>query len=130
MQAHISDLKMEADCARQNFLQEKDRNRILNLDLEKEISLLQEERIMMGRTSNDNVILNREINNLKDLLMESSSELERCKDEFIQMGRERDILLVKLRELGHENDALYRIKQEREQEGREWRDAYYRSRNY
>ena len=55
----------------------------------------------MGRTSNDNVILNREISNLKDLLMESSSELERCKDEFIKMGRERDILLVKLRELGH-----------------------------
>ena len=32
------------------------------------------------------------------------------------MGRERDILLVKLRELGHENDALFRIKQEREKE--------------
>lgn len=30
------------------------------------------------------------------------------------MGRERDILLLKLRELGCENEVLHRIKMERE----------------
>jgi hypothetical protein len=34
---------------------------------------------------------------MKDLLLESSMEMEKCKDEFIKMGREKDHLVVKLR---------------------------------
>ena len=45
------------------------------------------------------------------------------------MGREKDILLLKVRELGGENDILHRIKNEKEEEARGWREGYYMSRN-
>jgi hypothetical protein len=41
--------------------------------------------------------------------------MERCKEEFVRMGKEKDILLVKLREMGIENETLYRIKNDREE---------------
>lgn len=45
------------------------------------------------------------------------------------MGREKDILLLKVRELGGENELLHKIKYEKEEEARGWRDGYYMSRN-
>ncbi len=53
--------------------------------------------------SSENAMLCREIRNLKDLLLESSMEMERCKEEFLRIGREKDHLAVKVRELGYEN---------------------------
>ena len=58
----------------------------------------------------ENAILSRELRNMKELLIESSGEMERCKDEFIRIGREKDLLAVRLRELGIENETLYKIK--------------------
>ena len=55
-------------------------------------------------------MLCKEIRNLKDLLLESSLEMERCKEEFLRIGREKDHLAVKVRELGFENENLHRIK--------------------
>ena len=40
---------------------------------------------------------------MKELLLESSLEMEKCKDEFLRIGREKDHLAVKVRELGYEN---------------------------
>ena len=67
--------------------------------------------------------------NLRELLLESSNEMEKCKDEFLRMGREKDVLLLKLRELGEDNDLLHKIKHEKEEEARGWREGYYLSRN-
>ena len=62
-------------------------------------------------------------------MLESSNEMEKCKDEFLRMGREKDILLLKVRELGGENEILHKIKYEKEEEARGWREGYYKSRN-
>lgn len=51
----------------------------------------------------ENSMLCKEIRNLKDLLLESSLEMEKCKEEFLRIGREKDHLTVKVRELGYEN---------------------------
>ena len=40
---------------------------------------------------------------MKELLMESSDEMEKCKEEFLKICREKDILTIKLREMGLEN---------------------------
>lgn len=40
---------------------------------------------------------------MKQLLIESSNEIDRCKEEFLKLGREKDIMAIKLRELGLEN---------------------------
>lgn len=41
------------------------------------------------------------------------------------MGCERDQLLIQMRELNMENDTLNRIKHEREEEARGWKDSYF-----
>lgn len=40
---------------------------------------------------------------MKELLLESSLEMERCKEEFVRLGREKDKLTIRLREVGIEN---------------------------
>ncbi len=40
--------------------------------------------------------------------------MEQCKEEFIRIGREKDLLSVKVRELGYENESLHRLKMEKE----------------
>lgn len=57
----------------------------------------------------ENTVICKEIKNLKDLLMESSNEMERFKDEFIRLGADKDSLAMKLRELDMENETLHRI---------------------
>jgi|JI9StandDraft_1071089.scaffolds.fasta_scaffold761031_1 hypothetical protein len=57
----------------------------------------------------ENTVICKEIKNLKDLLMESSNEMERFKDEFIRLGADKDSLVMKLRELDMENETLHRI---------------------
>ena len=53
--------------------------------------------------------------------MESSLEMERCKPEFMRLDKEKEVLLGKMRELDLENETLYRIKMEMEEEARVWR---------
>jgi len=50
-----------------------------------------------GVVVSENNMLCKEIRNLKDLLLESSLEMERCKEEFLRIGREKDHLAVKVR---------------------------------
>lgn len=63
------------------------------------------------------------------MLLESSGEMEKCKEEFLRMGREKELLLARVRELGGENEMLHKIKYEKEEEARGWKDSYYISRN-
>lgn len=60
--------------------------------------------------------------------MESSLEMERCKGEFLRLDREKDVMLAKLRELDAENETLYRIKLEMEEEAKIWRETCYLNR--
>jgi hypothetical protein len=43
--------------------------------------------------------MSKELKNLKDLLMESSLEMERCKGEFMRLDKEKELLMGKMREL-------------------------------
>lgn len=72
--------------------------------------------------------MSRELKGLKDLLVESSLEMERCKGEFLRLDKEKEVLLAKLREMDLENDTLYRIRLEMEEEARIWRETYYLNR--
>jgi hypothetical protein len=54
--------------------------------------------------------------------------MEQCKEEFLRLGREKDHLAVKVRELGYENETLHRMKFEKDEEARGWRESYYLSR--
>jgi len=98
-------------------------------DLEKEIAFLKSENRSLRELADENQILTREICSLRELLMESSNEMEKCKEEFLRMGRERDILLLKVKELGGEKEFFHIIKHEKEEEARGWREGYYMSRN-
>ena len=55
--------------------------------------------------------------------------MEKCKDEFLRMGREKEVLILRIRELGGENEVLHKIKNDREDEARGWRESYYISKN-
>lgn len=98
-----------------SYIREKDRNLFIAGDFEKELSILRSQNLNLKGLSTENQILTREVRNLRELLLESSHQMEKCKEEFIRMGKERDILLLKLREIGCENEALHRIKVDREE---------------
>lgn len=46
------------------------------------------------------------------------------------MGKDRDLLLVRLKEAGCENEVLHKIKVDREEEARGWKESYYMSKRY
>ena len=54
--------------------------------------------------------------------------MERCKGEFLRLDKEKEVMMGKLRELDAENETLYRIKLEMEEEARIWRETYYLNR--
>ncbi len=83
-----------------NFIRERDRNNFLLEDFQREIARLKNDNVQLDAIAGENTILCKEIRNLKDLLLESSLEMEKCKDEFVRLGREKDHLLIRLRELG------------------------------
>ena len=126
----IRGLKEEVELNQVNYVREKDRNLFINGDLEHEITALRGENARLLSVSSENEILTREVRNLRELLLESSHEMEKCKEEFLRIGREKDLLINKVRELGGENEILYRLKNDREEEARGWRDSYYVSRHY
>jgi chromosome segregation ATPase len=128
LEGMIVDLKEELDHSHADYIREKDKHALVEDDLHREIVAVRAENERAGVVSAENGMLCREIRNLKDLLLESSLEMERCKDEFLRIGREKDNLAVKVRELGFENETLYRMKFEKEEEARGWRESYYMSR--
>lgn len=96
--------------------------------MRREIGIL---RKSVERTSlllEENSILSKELKSMKELLMESSLEMERCKGEFLRLDKEKEVMMGKLRELDAENETLYRIKLEMEEEARIWRETYYLNR--
>jgi hypothetical protein len=97
-------------------------------DIHRENLMVKSENERLVVIADENNVLCKEIRNLKDLLLESSLEMEKCKDEFLRIGREKDLLSVKVRELGYENETLHRMKFEKEEEARGWRESYYLSR--
>lgn len=97
-------------------------------DLHHDNVVLKSENDRFSHIANENTFLCKEIRNLKDLLLESSLEMEKCKEEFIRIGREKDLLSVRVRELDYENESLHRMKIESEEEARGWRESYYLSR--
>jgi hypothetical protein len=46
----------------------------------------------------------------------------------VRLDKEKEVLLVKLKELDLENETLYRIRLEMEEEARIWRETYYLNR--
>jgi hypothetical protein len=86
-----------------NLIRENDRNASVVDDLHRKIIALQTENERVGAVGTENTMLCKEIRNLKELLHESSLEMDNCKEEFLRIGRERDHLAVKVRELGYEN---------------------------
>lgn len=45
----------------------------------------------------ENTVLHREVRDMKELLVESCEEMEKCKQEFLRISREKDILTIRLR---------------------------------
>lgn len=126
--ATISKLKDEIDLNQSNFNREKDQLSFVIDDLHHDNVVLKSENDRFSHIANENTFLCKEIRNLKDLLLESSLEMEKCKEEFIRIGREKDLLSVRVRELDYENESLHRMKIESEEEARGWRESYYLSR--
>ena len=111
-----------------NFLREKDQFAMMADNLHREIISLKTENERGGIIVTENSMLCKEIRNLKDILLESSLEMEKCKEEFLRIGREKDHLAVKVRELGYENETLHRMQFEKDEEVRGWKETYYMNR--
>jgi hypothetical protein len=84
-----------------NYIREKDKSSFVIDDLHREVVNLKADNDRLAIFASENGALCKEIRNLKDLLLESSLEMERCKEEFLRIGREKDHLAVKVRELGY-----------------------------
>ena len=76
----IRGLKEEVELNQVNYVREKDRNLFINGDLEHEITALRGENARLLSVSSENEILTREVRNLRELLLESSHEMEKCKE--------------------------------------------------
>ena len=115
MECVIQKLKDDLEFNQVNFMREKDRNTFLAGDFEKELSHLRSENVTLMNVVSENELLTKEVRNLRELLLEGSHEMQKCKEEFIRLGRQRDSLVLKIRELGGECELLHRIKHEREE---------------
>ena len=93
----VEKMKDDIEFNQVNFMREKDRNTFLAGDFEKELSHLRSENVTLLNVVNENELLTKEVRNLRELLLESSHEMEKCKEEFIRLGRERDSLVLKIR---------------------------------
>ena len=88
-------------------------------------SEVEELQIRSAGLSREKALLLGELEELREVLGESSLEMETCKAEFIRMGREKDRLLLRLRELENQRQAADHVRLEFEEEARSWRDKYY-----
>ena len=93
----VEKMKDDIEFNQVNFMREKDRNTFLAGDFEKELSHLRSENVTLLNVVNENELLTKEVRNLRELLLERSHEMEKCKEEFIRLGRERDSLVLKIR---------------------------------
>lgn len=72
--------------------------------------MLKTEHRRVGEILEENDKLSVELRKLRDLLMESSYEIERSKEELVRISYERDALALKVENMVGENDRLYRMK--------------------
>lgn len=72
----------------------------------------------------ENRHLLKEVQNLREVLRESSVEMQRCKEEFLRIEREKDRLLRASREWEVDSARMKQILAERDMEARQWRDTY------
>ena len=63
---------------------------------------------------------------LRDLLMESSFEIERCKEELVRMSYERDSLAARADKVQLERERVFR---QREIESESWMRSAYTARS-
>ena len=70
-----------------NHIRDKDKTSFVIDDLHRENVGLKSENDRFAIYASENAMLCKEIRNLKDLLLESSLEMERCKEEFLRIGR-------------------------------------------
>ncbi len=59
-------------------------------------------------------MLLREIGDLRQLLVESSKEIETCRDKYMNIDRENKKLLFELERTHAENNALLRVRRDLE----------------
>ena len=63
---------------------------------------------------------------MRDLLVESSREIEVCREKFVSFERENRTLRHEMDRLVSENDSLIRLRRELEEESIKWRQNYLR----
>jgi chromosome segregation ATPase len=73
--------------------------------------------------------LREEVDGLKEVLIESSLEMERCRDELIKGERDREVVRLERDEAELRIEKLERLLSDREKEAERWRDNYYAIRN-
>lgn len=81
-------------------------------------------RMTTEQLAEENKLLLLEIKNLKEVLMESSMEMERCKEEFLRLDRDKERLVRGVKDCETENMRLKALLTERDLEARQWRDTY------
>lgn len=79
LESVVTKLKDDLELSHVNFVREKDRSAFMVDDLHREIVSLKAENERLSVISAENAMLCKEIRNLKDLLLESSLEMEKCK---------------------------------------------------
>lgn len=62
-------------------------------------------------------------------MVESSFEIEKSKEELMRLAFERDNFALQAEKTYQDNEKLYRMKRESEEEVFKWRNAIYSQRN-
>ena len=93
--ACIAQLKEDLQLNQVNFVRERDRFQFWGADLEKELTHLRSENHKITDLLADNERMAIELRNLRDLLVESSYEIEQSKEELMRLAFERDNFALK-----------------------------------
>jgi hypothetical protein len=60
----------------------------------------------------DRELLLAEIADLRQLLVESSKEIELCRDKFLSIDKDNKRLMFEMEKIGAENNALLRVRRD------------------
>lgn len=85
----LAALKKDLEQVQNSYLKEREHFLLEKDDLKQEVLILRKTVDGNGRLMDENNILCKEVRNLKELLMESSGEMQRCKDEFVRLASEK-----------------------------------------
>lgn len=81
-------------------------------------------RVTADQLADENRHLVLEVKNLREVLLESSIEMERCKEEFIRLDRDKERTMRMNRELEAECARFRALLTERDLEAMQWRESY------